>query len=192
MIDAHPLQWPFGYKRSKSRKSSAFKQTAENAQKFLRNELYLMGATNIVVSSNIPVRKDGWMYGDMANEKISDPGVAIYFKHKGIDIVMCCDTYFRVWENVYALGKGIEALRGMERWGVSEFMERAFTGFKALPEAREQQWFEILGVPPASPADIIKEAYRKLVQIHHPDKGGTVDGFTRIKNAYLQGLESLT
>lgn len=194
MIEAYPLQWPIGYKRTASRSGSSFKQIPDKAQIFLRSELQRMGAKEVIVSSNVPVRKDGYLYADITATNISDPGIALYFKYKGKDIVMCCDSYLKPWENIYALGKGIEALRGMERWGVSEFMERAFTGFKALPETIEQNpqaWFEVLGIPPNANAAQIKEAYRKMAQVHHPDTGGSTDMFAKVNKAYQQGLASL-
>lgn len=135
-IDAYPLQWPVGYKRTPpdKRTRAPFKQTPDKAQKFLRQEIERMKATDLIISSNVPVRKDGFLYSDQMSAEIDDPGTAIYFKYQGRDVAMCCDRYVRVMDNIYALGKGIEALRGMERWGVSEFLQRAFTGFKALPE----------------------------------------------------------
>ncbi|HUR65445.1 MAG TPA: J domain-containing protein [Chitinophagaceae bacterium] len=186
MIEAYPLHWPLGYKRTKSRINSLFKQTPENAQIFLRKELHLMGATKVILSSNVPVRKDGYLYSDMSATKIDDPGVAVYFKYNGIDVSMCCDNYGRPWENIYALGKGIEALRGMERWGVSEFIERAFTGFKALPEVKE--WYEILGVNQNAGKNEIITAYRNLVKVHHPDAGGNANVFMEISDAYQKGM----
>lgn len=192
MIEAYPLQWPVGYKRSASQKSSPFKQTPDKAQRFLRDELYRMGARGLIVSSNVPVKKDGSLYSDLMSSVIPDAGVAIYFEYKGKKTVMCCDKYQRVWENIYALGKGIEALRGMDRWGVSEFMDRAFTGFKALPESTDtSSWYDILGIDKMANADKIKEAYRKMAQVHHPDTGGSVDMFNKVNKAYQQGLQSL-
>jgi hypothetical protein len=132
MKDAYPLAWPIGYKRTKSRTKSLFKQTPDNAQKHLRDEISRLGASNLIVSSNCMVRNDGFVYSDMSNSKIEDPGVAIYFKYKGKEITMCCDTYERVWENIYALAKGIESIRAIERYGISEFMERAFTDLRSF------------------------------------------------------------
>lgn len=194
MIEAFPLYWPVGYKRTNSRTWSRFKVTMDKAQRFLRDELSRMGATGLIISTNIPVKKDGMLYADWMNKKIDDPGVAIYFKYKGKDVSMCCDQYNKVWENIYALGKGIEALRGMERWGVSDFLDRAFTGFTALPEAtvtNEKTWCEILEVQPWATADQIKEAYRKKAMEVHPDKGGTSEMFNRVQTAYQQGMSNL-
>lgn len=190
MIEAYPLQWPIGYKRTGStyRTSSPFRQSMDKAQRSLSIELKRIGASSVITSTNVPIRKDGMMYVEYMDRRLDDPGVAVYFKYKGKDVVMCCDKYIRVWENIYALSKGIEALRGMERWGVSEFLDRAFTGFKALPESIDQQWWQVLGINPDADPDQIKIAYRNLTKVHHPDAGGNVEMFNRINKAYQQAI----
>lgn len=195
MIEAYPLQWPVGYKRTVNRSWSKFKQSPDKVQQLLKSQVKLLGANELIISSNVNLRKDGSMYTDMMATNISDPGMAVYFKYKGKDVVMCCDTYLKPWENLYALAKGIESLRKMEQiWGVSEFLERAFTGFKALPESvgHSQAWYEILGVPPNANAVQIKEAYRKMAQVHHPDAGGDPSMFAKLNSAYQKGLASLS
>lgn len=186
--EAFPLHWPIGYKRTQNRLWSKFKQTMDGSQKFLRNELTRLGGKEIIISTNIPLRNDGGMYSAYMNKTQDDPGVALYFKYKGRDVVMCCDQYRQVWENVYALGKGIEALRGMERWGVSEFMDRAFTGFAAIEAPREKAWYDILQVRDDSSEEVIKANYRRLCKDWHPDKNpGVLDTEERIRelnNAY--------
>ncbi len=37
-------------------------------------------------------------------------------------------------DNIQAIRKTIEAMRGLERWGVSDMLQRTFSGFKALPD----------------------------------------------------------
>jgi ATP-dependent DNA helicase PIF1 len=44
--------------------------------------------------------------------------------------------------------------------------------------------FDILGIAYSSTPDEIKDAYRKLAILHHPDKGGDPDQFIRINTAY--------
>ena len=44
------------------------------------------------------------------------------------------------------LAKSIEAMRGIERWGPSQMMERTFTGFAALPEKSGSDWWDVLQV----------------------------------------------
>lgn len=194
MAETFPLDWPLGYKKTQFRRKSKFKQAAPDSIQLLLNaELRKLSAKKIIISSNIPVRRDGGIYADYLCKKMAEPGIAIYFVHKEQNVVICCDQYEYPWENMYALAKGIEALRGMDRWGVSEFMERAFTGFKALPESVEPNvaWNDVLGINLSSGESEIKSAYRKLAQIHHPDSGGTAAMFDRITKAYQQGIASL-
>lgn len=44
--------------------------------------------------------------------------------------------------------------------------------------------YETLGVQSNATAEEIKQAYRKLVMQHHPDKGGDAETFKQITNAY--------
>ncbi len=191
MYEAYPLQWPDGYKRTKSRFSSKFKTTMDTAQNFLRAEIKRLGSSGLIVSTNLPVRQDGLLYADWMRRKIDDPGVAIYFKYQGKQVSMCCDQYHTIWENIYALGKGIEAIRGLERWGVSEFLERAFYGFSALPPVAEENdiWLILgLNVKPDA-VEAVKEAYRAKSKIYHPDvPGGSQELFVKLNNAYNRAL----
>jgi curved DNA-binding protein len=45
-------------------------------------------------------------------------------------------------------------------------------------------YYEVLGVNSNASHDEIKKAYRDLVKIHHPDKGGSEDRFKQISEAY--------
>lgn len=192
MIEAFPLQWPAGYKRTPPGKRifSRFEQKPEKAQDFLRLEIQRMNAKDLIISSNVLTRSDGYIYSDQANSKIEDPGVAIYFKWNGKDISMCCDQYLKPWENLYALAKGIEALRGMERWGVSDFLERAFTGFKALPETIIGiSCWQLLNLQPTKDKKLIEETYKALAWKAHPDRGGSNKQFSQLRTAYNQALQ---
>lgn len=44
--------------------------------------------------------------------------------------------------------------------------------------------YDTLGISKNASEDDIKKAYRKLVLIHHPDKGGNEEEFKKIKDAY--------
>lgn len=45
-------------------------------------------------------------------------------------------------------------------------------------------YYETLGVTPTSTPSEIKKAYRRLAMKHHPDKGGDIDQFKKIQEAY--------
>lgn len=168
-----PLQWPAAYPRSKSRDRARFKTTFWQAVKRLYRELELMGAGDIVVSTNVPLRRDGLPYADPP--RINDPGVAIYFKLKSQTMSMACDAWDKVDDNAQALCLTIEAMRGLDRWGSSDMLNRVFQGFTALPApASSRPWWEILGARDAQrPIDEYETRYKQQMRLAHPDAGGS-------------------
>lgn len=73
--------------------------------------------------------------------------MAVYFTHEKEPKCFACDCFDRVEDNLQAIRKTIEALRGIERWGSSEMLNRVFKGFAALPERPEHEpWWVALGV----------------------------------------------
>src|SRR5262245_7885363 len=108
MAESFPLDWPLGYIRTRTRTRSKFKPTSlDKIQILLRKELNLLKAKKVIVSSNIPLRRDGSVYAEYLAKKIEDPGMAVYFIHDDQPVVVCCDKYELPWENMYALAKGI-------------------------------------------------------------------------------------
>lgn len=165
MTQAFPLQWPTGRPRTASRKDSSFSVKPSQAYQELLDELVRFGAQNVVVSTNIPLRKDGRPYYDGLDDLFDDPGVAVYFQRRKQVICLPCDTYRRPWENCRAIGKAVEALRSMERHGAGQILEQAFTGFAALPPPDAgRPWHVVLGVPPGSTAEVIDAAYKRLAR----------------------------
>jgi hypothetical protein len=192
MKQAYPLNWPVGYKRTSNRIDSKFKQSLERAQWEVVNELKRMGVSDVIISTNLRIRKDGGLYTEDLVKIVPDPGVAVYFTYKKKEISMCCDRYRRVWENIYALAKGIEALRGMERWGVSDFLDRAFSGFAALPAGpAKKDWWEVLLCSPDASEEHIKNSYRLLAKKYHPDTGSVqnADMFNEVADAYREAMK---
>lgn len=78
-------------------------------------------------------------------------------------------------------------MRAIERHGGAEILDRAFTGFVALPAP--EQWFTILGVSANATRTEIDTAYRRLAATHHPDRGGDGQAMARINAARDEGLE---
>ena len=82
------------------------------------------------MSSNIPRGKQGSPISNIG--VLKDPGVAVYFTIKEKPVSLACDKWVHVEDNIWAIAKHIEALRGQERWGVGS-IEQAFAGYTALP-----------------------------------------------------------
>ena len=71
--------------------------------------------------------------------------------------------------------------RAIERHGGAEILDRAFTGFVALPAP--EQPFQVLGVSAQASRAEIETAYRRLASEHHPDRGGDAQQMARINAA---------
>lgn len=196
MIDGFPLAWPDGWPRAKHRKDGPYKVSTEVALSELLDDLRLMGARHVVVSSNVPLRRDGTMYrGDHSDSHMPDPGVAVYWDDRdGRSLVAACDCWRTVRENVRALGLTISALRAIDRAGASHLLERAFTGFKRLPAASD--CWRVLGLDgstlrhgsASTAVAAIGAAHQALARKHHPDRGGSTERMTEINVARDEAL----
>jgi hypothetical protein len=167
-IQAFPLSWPFGRPRSRSAGSSRFKITHERAVRYVIDEIRRLGGARPIISTNIPLRNDGLPYANY--RKPDDRAAAVYFTRRGKQMCFACDKWDQVHDNIYAIGKTIEALRGIERWGTGDMVEQAFTGFVALP-APKSPW-EILGVRPGASREEIQMAYHAKAKFAHSALGG--------------------
>lgn len=193
---AYPLVWPHGWPvtpRSKQG-SSRFKTTFEKSQRKLHEELRMLGAKNIIVSSNVAVRKDGMLYSDFARRKIDIPAVAVYFDLEKRAMVMARDAYWTPQENIMALAHTIAHMRGLTRHGGDSMLQRAFTGFAALPAPEghkaERDWWVVLGLPDHGHHSFgdIEKAYLKKVKETHPDVGGSVEAFNEVVRARKKAM----
>ncbi len=178
-----PLDWPAGWKRTQWPKRAPFKVTPLKAERDMLAELRMMGANRIIISTNRRVNRDGSF--SVARQSIYDMGVSVYFRRNGRDVVLACDQYDEIHANVRAIGKTIEALRGIERWGASDMLDRAFTGFEALPAP--EQWWQVLGVSAGASSAEIDAAYREQAKTAHPDRGGSDAAMARLNRARDDG-----
>jgi hypothetical protein len=96
----------------------------------LEFQLDLMNASNVAVTTNIELRRDGQPY---ANQRIFDTGVAVYSREKVVSRPSPAISGTRSVNNLHAVAKTIEALRGIDRWGTREMVGAAFQGFTAIP-----------------------------------------------------------
>jgi hypothetical protein len=189
MIEAYPLKWPEGYPRTKFTSKSKFHASFSSARDGIISELRLMGATLPIISSNIALRKDGLPYSGMAQP--ADKGIAVYFVYKKKQHVLACDRWNKVEDNLRAVELAISAMRGLERWGVSQIMERAFSGFAALPAPEEDGWWSVLGVPKNVSLDVAELAYKAKIRYAHPDAGGSAEVAAKINRAIAQARAEL-
>jgi hypothetical protein len=150
----------------------------------IRAELARMGVSDydLVISSNLQLRLDGLPRSGQRDP--ADPGVAVYWRDSRVDgwpmRCMAIDRYDRVADNLAAVAATLEAMRAIERHGGAEILDRAFTGFTALPApGGSEHWADVLD------RDDPEGSYRRLRAKHHPDRaGGDAGEFHRVQQAF--------
>lgn len=197
--EAYPLHWPEGWERTKphARADSQFGDRRYGARRdnldawardHLVDQVRLLRGRGLVLSTNVELRRDGLPYAN--RRQPVDPGVAAYWLTRDNEWrVVACDRWKRVWENMRAIGLTLEALRGLERWGASGVLERAFQGFAALPARVEQRaWWAVLGFddPTGITPATAREAYRRLARELHPDRGGSTTAMAELNAAWAE------
>ena len=188
-ITAYPLAWPAGWPRTSAYqvKSSRYgDHSLAEARRAIADQVRLLGGKNLIISSNLELRNDGLPRS--GQRQPTDRAVAAYFDYKGKPMCFACDTWSSVEDNFWAINLTIDAIRMIERAGASELLERAFQGFRALPAPAGTNWWEVLGISPSADDETIRAAYRDLARKHHPDAGGDVEEFHRIRAAYDAAL----
>lgn len=190
-MKSYPLQWPSGWKREPRRKGGMFSSKSQVAQpggwrqsraisiatatQRVLAQLSRFGVAegDAIISTNLKLRLDGLPKGDQSEPL--DPGVAVYWQrakdtqHK----VMAIDRYNRVADNLAAIAATLEAMRAIERHGGAVILERAFTGFLALPAPNT--WRAVLGYEESDmpPLKDVKVSYLDLCNTRHPDRNSS-------------------
>lgn len=213
--EAYPLSWPTGWKRTASFQRTRAKFGKRTFVDRGRNEQgqqmgwHTKGALSIsqgtervlqvldqmgfnksvVISSNLALRNDGLPRS--SQREPDDPGVAVYWGSGQKARCIAVDRYDRVADNLAAIAATLEAMRAIERHGGAAILDRAFTGFTALP-APEQAW-QTLGLETSRPTrQQVEDAYRALAMKHHPDRGGDPKEMARINTARDELLGNLS
>lgn len=188
----YPLDWPAGWSRTPpgARSAPKFDARLARGRDDLLAEVRRLGGFKAVITSNLPTRRDGLPYADGRASGL-DPGVAVWWnqqvRDRIVERVMACDRWSTPGANMRALALSIFALRGLERWGGTNIVERAFSSFGALPPAPED-WRAILGFPPDLEAAI--DAYHRRALAAHPDRGGSHDEMARLNAAWAEAKKA--
>ena len=152
-------------------------------------------ANTIILSSNLRLNIDGSVRSAQAQP--ADPGCAVYWTDGKQQRCMAIDMYTRVEQNIAALAATIEAMRAIERHGGASILDRAFTGFTALPApivaGMRRDWSLVLGLAEllAPTADDVQQAYRRLAAKHHPDRGGDPVAMAELNQARDEALKEI-
>jgi hypothetical protein len=123
-----------------------------------------------------------------------DPGVILSFQSaKGV-LSFPCDRYTDWESNLRAIALSLEALRAVDRYGVTQHAEQ-YKGWQALPpasgpemsaETAAQFLSHVSGIfvsHVSTDPDALERAYKAAARSLHPDQGGSHDEFVRLQQA---------
>jgi hypothetical protein len=178
----YPLRWPVGWPRKNGTREAKFAgRTIQGAALELERQVELCRARDGLLSTMMELSISGRL---RTQRNPMDVGAACYFTLKGEPKVLACDRWNRLEDNVWAIAKHVDALRGQDRWGVGT-IEQAFTGYAALPPGNGRieggeivaPWQEVLGFTPGAwaSAEDVEATFRQLSKLRHPDVAGGSD-----------------
>lgn len=187
-----PRTPPHEFRRSGAQFRAAWNSTLE----LLGRETDLLGAHMVVLQVDVTageIRRDGMLRADA---RVDFPGVRVSFDSHHGALTYATDTYTTWRANVRAVALALQALRAVDRYGVSKRGEqyRGWAAIEAGPgelmsaeqaaklvAQAAESWFtagDVLRLP-----DARRRAYRAAARRHHPDTGGDPDLFRKLTAA---------
>lgn len=126
--------WPWP-ETSPRRSRSTFKAPWSSTLELLERELAHLHAHHVVIQADFAdddIRLDGWPRAGARAPR--HPGVIVYFESDHGPLRYAADTHEWWQHNVRAIALGLEALRAVDRYGVTRSGEQ-YRGWAALPPA---------------------------------------------------------
>jgi hypothetical protein len=178
-----PSVWPTGQRTPRDqRQYSRFKAPYSRTLEQLQYELRQLDAVEpIVLEAGYQaheIRLDGL---PRKGAKPSDPAVIVSFDSRVGPLRYGCDTFWTHEDNLRAIALALEALRAVDRYGVTKRGEQ-YQGWSALPPSGEGEMsrdeaeafirHHAATGKGLGPQLTIREAYRRAARGLHPDVGG--------------------
>lgn len=123
--------WPGEYTPDRERRRSPFRASAGQTMDLLRREIGFLDGHTVVLEINVgpdDLRQDGWPYAHVN----PPPPVKLSFTSKHGPLVYATDKFTTWVDNIRAIALGLEALRKVERYGITRNGEQ-YKGWAALP-----------------------------------------------------------
>ncbi len=188
-IDPFPLAWPAGWARTAppARREADFVAALAQAVHKVTREARRLGAGEVVISCNLPLKLDGMPRVGFDADDVEDVGAAVYFEREETPYCIPADGWDRLEDNLQAIAMTLEAIRALRRFATDDVVQAALKGFQIAPPADDAaSWWNILGLGYDASLTEAERAYRRMVMYAHPDKGGSADAMQRLNNAIAQ------
>ena len=128
--------------------------------------------------------------------------VEVIFDRGGKRYTKTCSKWENSLDNLRAIQLSIEYLyRAVEIYGIesteefNNLFDQTFIGIEAIPNdsvlmiGNATNWWEVLGIKKEANEKEIKNAYKSMARIHHPDSGGDAERFKKVREAFDKALE---
>lgn len=192
--------WPG--QKTRSQRSSPFGRRGQSmwgqTTNTLERELHHLRAKDVILELDVEerhIRQDGWIRAT-ATPKYSGVILSFYSNKLEGPLRYPCDKFRRWEDNVRAIALALEALRKVDRYGVTAHNEQ-YAGWKALPPSREATMTTEAAARLLDPfaSDGIswrglleggrecRDAVRRAQFATHPDHGGTNEAFHEVEQA---------
>lgn len=171
------------------RSGAVFTASWPSTLELLGRETEKLGAELVVMQVDVTegeIRLDGML---RSKAVVRHPGVAVSFESDHGPLRYATDTYDTWKANVRAIALALQALRAVDRYGVSHRGEQ-YVGWRAIAapmgafasadEAMRWMRTQAGGMLTDDP----KTLYRYLSRTLHPDAGGTREDWDRLTAAY--------
>jgi hypothetical protein len=187
-------QWPGTPTPSWRRKNATFRATYIQTLDLLEDELQKLKAKEILIQAYFTrdqLRNDSW---PKTNASPRDVGVILSFDSPKGPLSFPCDNFTAFDDNLRAIGLALQALRAVDRYGVTKGNEQ-YKGWAQIappsdipkPGDAAVLFEQLSGIAAAdifhSP-DQFQAAYRLAVKKAHPDApGGSNEAFLKLSRA---------
>lgn len=179
--------WPG--EKTRSRQRSKFNTHYNKTLELLARELSHLRAKQIVIQADCgaeEIRRDGQLRADA---RLRGPGIILSFESAKGPLSFPCDTYCDWQDNLRAIALAMEALRSIDRYGVTRRAEQ-YKGWARLPApdasvfpdaAAAASWVAVESNLGFSPEVLLRDkhewrrAYSSLAGKFHPDRNCGAD-----------------
>lgn len=175
-VTFRPLHGIGHFRRLVTRRRSPFRASWSSTVELLAKELRALNARRVVIELDMDeadFRLDGI---PRANATARTPGVVISFESPHGPLRYAVDTFDHWQDNIRAVALGLQALRAVDRYGVTKRGEQ-YAGWKALPTGSG---------PSADRGRALIRAHgsvKRALFATHPDHGGSADDFADVQAA---------
>jgi hypothetical protein len=166
--------------------SSLFRATWTSTQDILEREIRMLRGRDVILMLDVAeagIRLDGRLRAD-ASPFTSRVAVAFESPSKG-SLLFCCGKYRKWQDNVRSIALGLEALRTVDRHGITRSTEQ-YDGFRQIG-ASVPDWVSVLAAWSGWSHEAVRAdregAYKAAVKTAHPDYGGSREAFALVQAA---------